>query len=197
MEPITIVLIILIIVGVWALVEMALMLRKMRDTMGELTTTVNEVVAEVEPVVNKLDGVLDEIQPATKQVEPLLLKVQDAVDAATHDLGHVSNILGDVSSVSANASNASAAVSNAAGKAANAATGLISKIGNRGSASKDSQLTQAEPAAQLERPAHARVEAAPARSVEGDEGYFTYPAPSSEPVEDTTDAVSPETTDAE
>ena len=75
MEPIQIVLIVLVAAGIWAVVELALTIRRARTTVDTLDKTMNEVneaIGEARPVIAKLDGVVDDLQPALSQVEPLL-----------------------------------------------------------------------------------------------------------------------------
>ena len=59
MSPIQIALLVLAIAGVWAIVELALTLRKTRNVVDSLDKTVNDLnntIAEAQPVVAKLDG---------------------------------------------------------------------------------------------------------------------------------------------
>lgn len=114
MDPMQIVLIILAAAGVWAVVELALVLRRTRGVIDSLDKTVEQVnntVEEARPVVAKLDGVIDELQPAVAQVEPLLKQATVAVEALSADLVEINGVLRDVSAVSGAASTASNAVS--------------------------------------------------------------------------------------
>ena len=59
MSPIQIALLLLAVVGVWAVIELALTLRKTRTVVDSLDKTVsdlNNTIAEAQPVVAKLDG---------------------------------------------------------------------------------------------------------------------------------------------
>ena len=56
MEPLTIALIALVVAGIWAVVELALVLRRTRQSVAELTDSVNDTIGEVRPVIAKLDG---------------------------------------------------------------------------------------------------------------------------------------------
>ena len=114
MDLMQIALIILIVAGVWALVELALVLRRTRGVVGSVDQTVRELnntIEEARPVVAKLDGVVDELQPAAAQVEPLLKQTTVAVEALSADLVEVNGVLRDVAAVSGTASAASNAVS--------------------------------------------------------------------------------------
>ena len=67
MSPIQIALLLLAVAGVWAIVELALTLRKTRNVVDSLDKTVNDLnntIAEAQPVVAKLDGAVDELTPA-------------------------------------------------------------------------------------------------------------------------------------
>ena len=113
MDPMKIALIVLAAAGVWAVVELALVLRRTRGVVDSLDKTVEQVnstIEEARPVVAKLDGVVDELQPAVSQIEPLLKQATVAVEALSADLVEVNGVLRDVSAVSGAASSASNAV---------------------------------------------------------------------------------------
>lgn len=113
MDPMQIVLVILALAGVWAVVELALVLRRTRGVIASLDKTVEQVASTIEearPVVAKLDGVVDELQPAVAQIEPLLKQATVAVETLSADLVEVNGVLRDVSAVSGAASSASNAV---------------------------------------------------------------------------------------
>ena len=111
MEPLTIVLIVLAIVAVWAVAEMAITIRKARAALDEISHSATEAIDQVTPVVSKLDGVVDELQPALREVN---------------------SSLGDVSS----ATHGVAGVGDAAGRIVNTATsaavGVVSKVASFG-----------------------------------------------------------------
>ena len=95
MDLMQIALIILIAAGVWAVIELALVLRRTRGVVSGVDQTVHEIsntIEEARPVVAKLDGIVDELQPAAALVE-------------------VNGVLRDVAAVSGTASAASNAVS--------------------------------------------------------------------------------------
>lgn len=130
MEPLQIVLIILVIAGIWAAVELALVLRRARSTVDTLDTTlngINETLAETKPVIEKLDATLDDMQPALGQVEPLLKQGSIAIEALSADLIEVNGVLRDVSTVTGSMSSASGAVSGIA----SAATEKVHKFLNK------------------------------------------------------------------
>ena len=130
MDPLQIALIVLAIAGVWAVVELALTLRRARSSVDALDRTlesVNATVAEARPVIAKLDGAIDDIQPALGQVEPLLKQGSIAVEALSADLIEVNGVLRDVSSVTGSVSTASGAVTGIANAASEKVQRLFAK----------------------------------------------------------------------
>lgn len=188
MEPLQIVLIVLALAGVWALVELALVLRRARGTVDALDKTVTELngtLEEARPVVAKLDGVVDELQPALTQVEPLLKQANVAVEALSADLIEVNGVLRDVSQVTGAAGAASGAVSGIA----DAASEKVQRFFNRGKRATepdtgDHSLTepQPEPAVHEDVPSKNGEDPAPVEdsAAESDRQYYTY-ASSEEP----------------
>lgn len=130
MDPMKIALIVLAAAGVWAVVELALVLRRTRGVVDSLDKTVEQVnstIEEARPVVAKLDGVVDELQPAVAQIEPLLKQATVAVEALSADLVEVNGVLRDVSAVSGAASSASNAVTGLADAASEKVHKLFAK----------------------------------------------------------------------
>lgn len=131
MSPIQIALLVLVIAGVWAVVELALTLRKTRTVVDSLDKTVsdlNNTLAEAQPVVAKLDGAVDELTPALAQVEPLLKSSKTAVDALTSNLVEVEAVVRDISEVTGSVAEASNAVSSVTDSAAGAVQKLFNKV---------------------------------------------------------------------
>ena len=131
MSPIQIVLLVLAVAGVWAVVELALTLRKTRTVVDSLDKTVsdlNNTLAEAQPVVAKLDGAVDELTPALAQVEPLLKSSKTAVDALTSNLVEVEAVVRDISEVTGSVAEASNAVSSVTDSAAGAVQKLFNKV---------------------------------------------------------------------
>ena len=131
MDPLHILLVILVIAGIWAVIELALTIRRARTTVDSLDKTmgeVNDMLAETRPVVAKLDGAIDELQPALTQVEPLLKSANVAVDALTSNLIEVEAVVRDVSTVTGAAANAGNAVSGVADSASEAVQKLLGKF---------------------------------------------------------------------
>lgn len=131
MSPIQIALLLLAIAGVWAIVELALTLRKARTVVDSLDKTVNDLnntIAEAQPVVAKLDGAVDELTPALAQVEPLLKSSKTAVDALTSNLVEVEAVVRDISEVTGSMAEASSAVSSVTDSAADAVQKLFNKV---------------------------------------------------------------------
>ena len=124
-------LVLLVIAGIWAVIELALTIRRARTTVDSLDKTmgeVNDMLAETRPVVAKLDGAIDELQPALTQVEPLLKSANVAVDALTSNLIEVEAVVRDVSAVTGAAANAGNAVSGVADSASEAVQKLLGKF---------------------------------------------------------------------
>lgn len=131
MSPIQIALLLLAVAGVWAVIELALTLRKTRTAVDSLDKTVsdlNNTLAEAQPVVAKLDGAVDELTPALAQVEPLLKSSKTAIDALTSNLVEVEAVVRDISEVTGSVAEASNAVSSVTDSAAGAVQKLFNKV---------------------------------------------------------------------
>lgn len=179
MEPMTIALIVLVVAGVWAVVELALTLRQTRKSVSELTDSVNDTIGEVRPAIAKLDGAIDELQPAVKQIEPILEKAATSVDLINVDLVRVEGILSDVNSVTGTGARVTEAVTGAVEHAAGGVAGVAAKVAGKVTGKQPSKLAGHEDPASLEAPKGEAAADAPRVSVEqvsGDTGYFTYPA---------------------
>lgn len=130
MDAMQIVLVILALCGAWAVIELALVLRRARgmvDSLDKTVERVNDTIEEARPIVAKLDGVVDELQPAVAQLEPLLKQTTVAVEALSADLVEVNGVLRDVSTVSGAASSASNAVTGFADAASEKVQRLLSR----------------------------------------------------------------------
>jgi len=178
-EPLTLLLLVLVAAGVWAVVELALTIRKARTSVDQITRSANETIEQVQPIIAKADGVMDEIQPALKRVDPLMEQAGVVVDEATISLDKVNAILTDVSSVSGTAANVTTAVDQVATNAASGVNDVINRL--RGKAPEGTARIAAgreeAPVAQ-----DAPQEAAPKHAVPQDDNYITYgdPAPKDE-----------------
>lgn len=165
-----IVLIVLVLVGIWAVVEVALTMRSARRDVSTLTSSAREVIEQAQPVVAKLDGLMDELEPAAKHVTPLLEKTEVAVSGATVSLDRVNGILEDVSSVSGAASTVTDAVKGVAESAATGVAGVMSRLRGGSSADEAAALPQTQQTAPESKP----EPEAPTRYV--DYGDITAPA---------------------
>ena len=190
MSPIQIALLVLAVAGVWAVVELALTLRKTRTVVDSLDKTgsdLNNPLAEAQPVVAKLDGAVDELTPALAQVEPLLKSSKTAVDALTSNLVEVEAVVRDISEVTGSVAEASNAVSSVTDSAAGAVQKLFNKV-KAPAADADRKLAAAEAEQPTERVliGEAEDEAADGADVAQKPAakpaqYYTYtPAESSE-----------------
>ena len=152
MDPIQIALIVLIVAGAWAVVELALVFRRTRGTVDTLDKTMgklNDTIDDVRPVINKLDETVENLQPAIQQVEPLLQRSTIAVEALSADLIEVNGVLRDVSQITGGVSTASGAMSNIAGAATEKVQKLFNKKHHDEPASRDRTLTESAGAGSL------------------------------------------------
>ena len=146
MSPIQIALLVLAVAGVWAVVELALTLRKTRtvvDSLGKTVSDLNNTLAEAQPVVAKLDGAVDVLTPALAQMS------KTAVDALTSNLVEVEAVVRDISEVTGSMAEASNAVSSVTDSAAGAVQKLFNKV-KAPAADADRKLAAA--AAEAEQP---------------------------------------------
>ena len=191
LSPLDIALIVLAVAGIWAVVELALVFRKTRGVVGELTENVNATLDQVNPLLAKVDGLIDEVEPAAKQVDPLLISAIGAVDSLSKDLDSLDVILGDVSHLTTGAAAASDAAASGMSNAVTAAQGLVGRVLGRGreeekgrKAIADASKVAAAPDAVVpvaekpaDKPAPQPV-SAPQAGSEADDGYFRYPTQS-------------------
>lgn len=140
MDILTIVLIVLALVGVWAVVELALTLRRARTSIVEVVDTANETIEQCQPIISKLDGMMDELEPAIKQIDPLLTNANESVEGIPTLITQCTTILDDVSSVSGAASGITDGVSKAATNAVSSVTGVISRFGSHHKEKKAARL---------------------------------------------------------
>ena len=161
MDYLQIALIVLVVVGVWAVVELALTMRSARRDVSRVCESAREVVEQAQPVVAKLDGIADELEPAAKQVAPLLKQTGVAVESANVSLERLNGILDDVSSVSGAASSVTGAVNRVAESAASGVAGMVSRLKGVHAADEPARLdgaaaTEQQPAREQEPPAPTR-----------------------------------------
>lgn len=132
MQPLDIFLLVLAVAGIWALVELALTIRKARTTLDEVSHSATEAMDQATPIIAKLDGVVDEIQPALREVPTLMEKVTVTVDEANVALNAVGGILGDVSSTTHGVASVGESASRIVNTATSAAVGVVSKVASIG-----------------------------------------------------------------
>lgn len=186
LDPLTIVLILLVIAGIWAVVELALFLRRTRKSVADVTDSLNQTIVEFQPTVAKLDGIVDELGSSSKQLEPILEKASTTVDLVNVNLVRTESVLADVNTATNTAANLTSTASAAAGNAANAVAGVVNKVAGKVSGkvggSKLEAASAGEPARLVE------AETPVVEQVKGDAGYFTYPS-AGEPAGQATPAV--------
>ena len=175
MDAMTIALIVLVAAAVWAVVELALTLRRTRRSVADLTDSVTGVVDEMRPVITKLDGAADELVPASKRIEPILEKAATSVDLLNVDLVRVEGILSDVNTVTGTGARVSDAVSGAADAVATGVGRAAAKVAGKVQGRAAAKIAGAEQP-HLEAPGAEEVPPAEVERVSGDDGYFTYPA---------------------
>lgn len=150
MDYMTIALIVLVVVAVWAVVELALTLRSARKNVEEVAASANEVIAQAQPIVAKVDGMVDELEPAVKQAGAIAAKANVAMDGANASLASVNAILSDVSTVSGTAAGVTetvnGAVQGAAASVANAVKKVAGRAGGSAPALKEGAEKTDEPA---------------------------------------------------
>lgn len=164
----TIALILLVIAGIWALIELALTIKAARSTIDDVAGQVSDTITEITPVISKLDGMMDDLDPAIKQIDPVLGKVDTAVDVLTVGLTHLDDVLGDVSSVTGIAGDAAASVSKITEIAT---TGVVNAIGKL--AGIEPKKDESDPSL-LTEPAP-KAEPAPQKPAAKNAGYIIYP----------------------
>lgn len=169
--PLDILLVVLVCAAVWAVVELALTIRKARSAVDDITRSANETIEQVQPIINKIDGAVDDLQPAIKEVAPLVEKAQSAVDVATVDLARVNDVLSDVSEVSGTAANVTTAVNRVADSATAGVSNVIGRLTGKGK----HQAPKAHLADTSTAPAEHAV-AAPEEEPAGEGGYVVYGA---------------------
>ncbi|MBP3893097.1 MAG: hypothetical protein J6D34_03540 [Atopobiaceae bacterium] len=132
MDVMGILLMVLAIVAVWAVVELALTIRKARTTIDELTHSATEVLDQTAPLIVKADGVIDDLQPTLRDLGPMVERVNVVLDEATISLDGVNNILGDVSSATHGVAGVGESASRIVNTATSAAVGVVSKVASLG-----------------------------------------------------------------
>ena len=130
MNYIDIVLILLVIAGIWAVVEIALTVRSARKSIEEVTVSANQTIEQAQPIIAKLDGMMDDLDPTIKQIPALMEKVDTTVESANTSLESLNVVLGDVAAVSGAASAVTATVSKAASDAVSGVVDSVSKLGS-------------------------------------------------------------------
>lgn len=176
MDYLQIAVLVLVVIAVWAVVEIALTMRSARRDISKLTasateaiSTVTEVVEQAQPVVAKLDGIADELEPASKRLVPLIEEAEAAAGSVDDAFKSLNGVLEDVSTVSGTASSVTDAVNRAAESAVSGVVSVVSRL--KGGPSHEAARLEGAPRAQDqeradEAPAPQREESAPTRYVE-------------------------------
>ena len=174
MDPLQIMLIVLAVAGVWALVEVALTVRKARTTLDEVSHSATEAIDQTTPIIAKLDGVVDDVQPALREVPGMMERVNTTLDQANVSLGTVNGILGDVSSATHGVAGVGESATRIVNTATSAAVGVVSKVASLGGIN----IPEGQNLIGKGEPAVAAEAAAPVDEPEDEpvhkEGYVTY-----------------------
>ncbi len=148
-ELIPIFLIVLVVVAVWAVVELALTFRRARSTVenaNEAVDTAKELLADVrstlEPTLARIDPMMEQIQPAAARIDPMMEHVQLTIDAANLELMRLDQILDDVSKVSGVAGKTAASVDAITSAPAELITSAVERL--RGTAKDASRQVAAK-----------------------------------------------------
>lgn len=132
MDPLTIMLIVLSVAAIWAAVEVALTLRKVRSSLDEVSHSATEAIDQATPIIAKLDGVVDDLQPTLREVPTLVEKLEVTIDSANVSLDKVNGILGDVNSATHGVAGVGESASRIVNTATSAAVGVVSKVASLG-----------------------------------------------------------------
>lgn len=182
----TIVLIVLVAAGIWALVELALVFKRLRgtldvldNTVSDLNKSVNKTIEDLQPILENVDATVKSLQPTIQEVQPLLNKAGTTIDALSLDLLRVDEILADVSDITNTAANATSAVGGVASNASDVANSVLGKVKSKlGSKKQEVSAALEAGAPAVEEPVvtqeYFTLEPPVATT---DEGYFKYPSP--------------------
>ena len=132
MDPLTVMLVVLAVAAIWAAVEVALTLRKVRSSLDEVAHSATEAIDQATPVIAKLDGVVDDIQPTLRELPALVEKGGVTIDTANVSLDKLNGILGDVHSATHGVAGVGESASRIVNTATNAAVGVVSKVAKMG-----------------------------------------------------------------
>lgn len=172
-------LVVLVVAGVWAIIEIALLMHASRKAVKQASESIAQSGAKIEQVASQAVPLLEHADEAVQQagssigdVRPLLDRVGTAVGTLNTDLEHVSNILGDASRITGAASNATTAVGGATSAVADKFRGLFGKKKTDDDShaleephSSDEHASASGKTVQVDRP----------KVITSDTGYFTYP----------------------
>lgn len=142
-----ILIVIVLVAAIWAVVELAVTLRKARktvETANQMVEKADEFATQakeqLEPALARIDPILESVQPAAARLDPMVEHAQLTVDAANLEIMRLDQILEDVSHVTAVAGKAADSVDKVTSGPAELVTGAVEKI--RGTA-KDSARQRA------------------------------------------------------
>lgn len=132
MDPLSVMLVVLAVAAIWAAIEVALTLRKVRSSLDEVAHSATEAIDQATPIITKLDGVVDDLQPTLREVPTLVEQLEVTIDTANESLDKVNGILGDVHSATSGVAGVGESASRIVSTATNAAVGVVSKVASLG-----------------------------------------------------------------
>lgn len=179
-------LIVLILAGIWLLVELIFTIKATRKTIvtiepkfDKLNDELVDTLQEVKPILIRIDQNLSEIQPSIQEIRPLLTKAGTAIDAVSLNLLSMDEILHDVSEITHTAAHASNAVGSLASNAAGATSQVIERVRSKfqpAHLSKKEQVERVLQAAEEQEAEDKSYLNLEPHIHANDEGYFTYPS---------------------
>ena len=132
----------LLAVGIWAVIELVLVLRRARKTVDTANELVTEAKTSLEPTLARIDPIVEQVQPAAARLDPLVERAQLTVDAANLEIMRLDQILEDVSKVTEVAGKAAQSVDTVTSAPAELVTGAVEKL--RGAAKGSSRRNAAK-----------------------------------------------------
>lgn len=116
-----IILVVLILAAVWLVVELALIVRRMRSSIDTITK-------RVDPMIQNMNGMIESTRPAIEKIDPLLDQVTLTVEAVNLEIMRVDGILDDAGKVAETVADATEHLAAVPSKLAKAVSGKFSNL---------------------------------------------------------------------
>jgi hypothetical protein len=123
--------VVLLVVVVYAVIELARTLRWIRYTAEDLQPSIKqatEVREALEPTVKKANEILETLEPSMQRIDPLMERISLTVDAVNLEIMRADQILANLTDVTDVASNAAKAVNNITDTPLNLLTSATDKV---------------------------------------------------------------------